>query len=128
MCALRAKMETVALTNPVTLARDTELDLAFEYVAEFFAFVLNETVAASAWFNMIDIARKQMSGRARNHCFELYAFASANLIGLDYRPFPAPQHDALRVPAMLEQTGDGSTEGRRDPMDHFKGRIGAAIL
>jgi hypothetical protein len=69
-----------------------------------------------------------MTGSAGNKGFELHAFAAANLIGLNHRPLAAAQHDVIGIAAMLKQTGHRRTERRGDPVDHFQGRVGTAVL
>src|SRR5260370_4764443 len=121
-------MQPVAFADPVAPAGGLELDLALEHVAEFFAFVLNHAVAAAAGLDVIDVAGKKMPGSAGNDGFKLHSLAAANLIGLDYRPLAAAQHDVIGIATMLKQTGHRRAERRGDPVDHFQGWVGAAVL
>src|SRR5215467_6141803 len=52
---LRTKMETVAFTQAICAPGDIKLNLALKHISELFSFVLNQTFAASARFDMINV-------------------------------------------------------------------------
>jgi len=121
-------MKTVAFIQPVWTSGDIKLNLAFEHISELFSFVLNQAFAASARFNMIDVAREKMTGGRWNDCLELHAVATAHLIGFDHGALSPSQDDILGVSSKLKEAGYWRTQRRRDPMNHFQGWIGATIL
>ena len=106
---LRTKMETVAFTQAICAPGDIKLNLALKHISELFSFVLNQTFAASARFDMINVSREKMTGGRWNDCLELDAAATAHLIGFDHGALSTSQHDILGVSSKLKEAGYWST-------------------
>jgi hypothetical protein len=113
----RAKEERILCTGEVGTATDSQLELAFQHQAEFFALVLDWVLATALWLDDVDIGLKKHPFTERYQSLVLNAFASAERIDIEDRPGARARNDVATSGRAGEEAGEIDLEGLSDALE-----------
>src|SRR5262249_2188603 len=113
----RAKEERILCTGEIGTATDGQLELAFQYQAEFLALMLDGVLTTTLWLDDVDIGLEKHPFAERHQSLVLNTFASAEGIEIQDRPTAGSRNDVAARGRSREKACEIDFEGLSDALE-----------